>query len=502
MNNGRLFLFCIGGTGSRVLRSLIFLMASGVKINAREIIPIIIDPDRDNGDVERTLRLLRYYRNTRAKAHTDKTDFFGANIQPLSGIGERDVNAQVSDGFRANIVSGNPADTHGQTFRSFLEFDSLDNETKSLIQLLYTEDKNLESDLTVGFKGNPHMGSVVLNRLTDSQDFQYFVHNVTSEDRVFIVSSIFGGTGAAGFPLLVKNIRQPDAQFTGKQDVLKNIPLGAISVLPYFGVKPNPNSAIDKNTFITKTKAALSHYDSVLAGLNALYYIGDDVQKDYENVEGAAAQANDAHFVEVAGALAIIDFMDYSKDDLRTGTKYKEYGTQQGTSLSVDFKQLGTKSRLTLGKPLVQFFYAWKHWQHRLPQAVNEPHCVYTKGNPKTNSLQLTANLLSSDFFSNNLRMLCQEFETWLQQLAGNQVAFAPFNLNTAELQQMLQNIQQKAKGFAFFKSDKWDYKDFDSALDAAETQMGGFTAEQKLLALYAIATDDIYQDRIVDAMR
>ena len=59
----RLFIFAIGGTGARVVRSLILLLGTGVKINADEIIPIILDPDSSNGDLNRTLDLLNIYKN-------------------------------------------------------------------------------------------------------------------------------------------------------------------------------------------------------------------------------------------------------------------------------------------------------------------------------------------------------------------------------------------------------------------------------------------------------
>ena len=51
----RLFLFAIGGTGARVLRSLIMLLAANVKLpNGIKIIPIIIDLDKTNEDTQRT----------------------------------------------------------------------------------------------------------------------------------------------------------------------------------------------------------------------------------------------------------------------------------------------------------------------------------------------------------------------------------------------------------------------------------------------------------------
>ncbi|CDN31801.1 Sll0445 protein [Mucinivorans hirudinis] len=55
--------------------------------------------------------------------------------------------------------------------------------------------KNLESDMKVGFKGNPNIGSVVLNQFADSAEFKSFANDFQQGDKVFIISSIFGGTG-------------------------------------------------------------------------------------------------------------------------------------------------------------------------------------------------------------------------------------------------------------------------------------------------------------------
>ena len=51
----KIFVFGIGGTGSRVLRSLTMMLATGIKFGADEIVPIIIDPDAANADLTRTV---------------------------------------------------------------------------------------------------------------------------------------------------------------------------------------------------------------------------------------------------------------------------------------------------------------------------------------------------------------------------------------------------------------------------------------------------------------
>ena len=57
----RLFLFLVGGTGSRVMRPLVMQLASGVlPIDEQgnkmplEIVPLIIDPHTANEDLKRT----------------------------------------------------------------------------------------------------------------------------------------------------------------------------------------------------------------------------------------------------------------------------------------------------------------------------------------------------------------------------------------------------------------------------------------------------------------
>ena len=74
-------------------------------------------------------------------------------------------------------------------------------------------------------------------------------------DFLFIISSIFGGTGAAGFPVLLQNFRQSD------NNHIRDSQIGSLSIMPYFRLSdPGHSSDIDSNDFITKTKSALTYY--------------------------------------------------------------------------------------------------------------------------------------------------------------------------------------------------------------------------------------------------
>ncbi len=219
----KLFVFAIGGTGSRVMKALTLLLASGVEIkNTDTIIPIIIDPDSANGDLTRTVELLRTYKEIRKKAWSEGTSFFKAEFQSLDELGEGGF---LSDNFKFDIDG-----VKEQLFREFIAYNELTRSNRAFTSLLFSKD-NLDADMDVGFKGNPNIGSVVLNKFKDSDFFRKFAANYEPQDRVFIISSIFGGTGAAGFPLILKNIR--DAKHpTPHHAFLKDARIGAVTILP------------------------------------------------------------------------------------------------------------------------------------------------------------------------------------------------------------------------------------------------------------------------------
>ena len=57
----KLYVFGIGGTGSRVLRSLTMLLASGVECEANTIVPIIIDPDDSAANLTEAVESMKKY---------------------------------------------------------------------------------------------------------------------------------------------------------------------------------------------------------------------------------------------------------------------------------------------------------------------------------------------------------------------------------------------------------------------------------------------------------
>lgn len=63
------YIFGIGGTGARVMKSLAMLLATGVEIKTDEIVPIFIDPDASAADLTRTISFLQEYKYINEHLH-------------------------------------------------------------------------------------------------------------------------------------------------------------------------------------------------------------------------------------------------------------------------------------------------------------------------------------------------------------------------------------------------------------------------------------------------
>ena len=410
----KLYLFGIGGTGSRVIRSLTMLLASGVDAGVDTIVPVLIDPDLSNGDLTRTTELLKKYKEIRSELT------FGSEVK--SQFFKTEIDDQNTD-FRLPI-----ANVGNKTFGDYIEYYNLKREDKAMINLLFS-DKNLNAQMQEGFKGNPNMGSIVLNDFCDPNNnvLTNLLSNYQEGDKIFIISSIFGGTGAAGFPLLLKTFRQAQQFDTfANPALIANATIGAVTVLPYFGLQSDNNSEINMATFISKAKSALTYYQDNL-DTDALYYISDSMTSSYDNVEGSFDQKNDAHFIEMAAALSIIDFArNVSKE--KGKHVYKEFATE-GESNRMDLSLLSPSIRSLIASPLISFYIFSEFYQHHITETFNY---AWAKAR------NFSSDLLSEGFYR-NLKIFIERFifykeddksYGWLTEMARNSRSFAPFNLD------------------------------------------------------------------------
>ena len=303
-------------------------------------------------------------------------------------------------------------------------------------------------------------------------------------DKIFIISSIFGGTGASGFPLLLKNIRSANQNLSNFA-LLQNAPIGAVSVLPYFGVKPDYNSSIDKSTFVSKTKAALSYYEHGVTNgsLNSMYYIGDNRNKDYDNNEGSFAQQNEAHFVELASALAIVDFVNGNSSSMNV---VKEFGIENDVD-TITFKDLASETKHVLSLPLSQYFYFDLFLKNHLSKSFETD---FAKRSPIINQ-----EFTRSKFYQ-NIQSFNNDFGVWLAEMKNNHRSFVPFELNpsNSEIFKYINQIEPKKDGFGLFPVKNYDK--YVATLNNINRKLTSTEINQKFISLFYEGTKALVQEK------
>lgn len=479
----KLYVFGIGGTGSRVIKSLVMLASAGVKIN-QDIVPIIIDPDFSNQNLTNTLECLKKYNRIHGKltdADTRKNQFFRTKFIDVLG-----------NGYRLEL-----ADTRDKTFEEYIGYNTMQRENQAIASILFSRE-NLASDMAVGFKGNPNVGSIVLNQFADSNAFTQFAQSFNQGDRIFIISSIFGGTGASGFPLLLKNLRDFGDDRPNSQ-LIRTAPIGAITVLPYFNVTaPADGGEINSSTFISKAKAALSYYDKNVtrngqSALNAMYYIGDNLRDQYEYSVGGEGQNNAAHFVELASAMAIVDFANLNNDDAvlnvdgvdyyAPNATFREFGINEDAN-PVLFTHFGPDSRKMTCQPMTQMALLTKYIEEQIGKSLKLPWA---------SDLGVDDSYLDSTYMK-DLKEMCRTYRIWLQEMGSNVRGFKPFDWKVEDRD--LFDMVDGFKAHSGFLAKK-GYEAMDAGFNSTYGKIDkNFSKEEKVLEMFYLATQKLVENK------
>lgn len=402
----KVFVFCIGGTGIRVMKSITMLMASGMDTNGYTVVPVILDPHLDLEEKKNLHHLIDSYKTVYARSINNGT----STLNPLNGF----FSSEIKTISELNNQLNDTQQTIGsqEEFGSYINVANIgaNNINNYLVKTLFST-RSLNSQLSVGFKGNPNVGTVVLGEMIEGADwFKAFKQHCEKDDRVFIISSIFGGTGASGYPLLEKKIRGSE-----NEPAVKNTVMGAVTVLPYYGLKDpsTSNSDIDSANFYTKTKAALAYYEHTVQS-DFLYYIGEqNLRKVYENDE--KRQDDTANFIELIAGSALFDFLCREKPET---TQYLSRAIDDDKS-SLDLNSLGSGYK-DIVKCVADFM---------LLRAI-------TMNLPKERYFPLSENRgFDENFYKDaafqSLTHFTEIYFKWYSELSSNNRAFAPLHYDS-----------------------------------------------------------------------
>ena len=322
----------------RCIESLIHLCAMGM-FDDTDIHLLALDTDKNNGNFGRLKELKEAYVNAKGLqedervAHNDT--FFSANIKYY----EFSPNYETKSTFKEVFNYGDTQYNHrDKTDLADLVFDS------------NVEEFNLQH----GYRAQTHLGSMMMyqsiieaahSKLPNGlKDFVNAIITETTSGiaKVFILGSVFGGTGASSIPIIPQALSCA-AQIisNGSADILKNAYFGSTLLTAYFSfMLPDAGQLNHQKVIATSDKFALNSqvammfYDDdatvrsiyqrfYMMGTNGLNWnpMRSDAKIGNKTLTGGAAQKNDSHYIELLAACAALDFFNCNEDHLKQDKK-------------------------------------------------------------------------------------------------------------------------------------------------------------------------------------
>lgn len=323
------FCYCIGGTGARIAEVAAHLCAMNLVNDEREITFIIVDKDQNCGGTAQAKEVIGRIEKI--------SQIEGSNTGAClckSRLTKPDANPWNFTNALASIASNNDGNA---SLEDALGQNGTDDGI--LFDAFYSDSEQI-SGTSEGFYGHPTIGALM---------FKYMMKNANGNDiaqpvinslsgtadtaKVFIIGSVFGGTGASVFSNLAAHIRD-------KSSVMNNINnrliISGVLLLPYFSFSNNrDNNIIDETEFYAKSKTALEQYgnDPHLIrrrvdsdnSFDTLYICGQNpLHKVGEYSIGGESQKNHFDLVDLVSAYAMVSF--FNEDFMRAGTNQIDAG--------------------------------------------------------------------------------------------------------------------------------------------------------------------------------
>lgn len=298
----------IGGTGARCAEAVAHLAAAGVYGGPVRL--LLIDLDQANGNLDRTRQTVARYQELHEAAAGGS--LFAHEIS-------LDIWQPPQDPRAAGDTS----------FGAYVGRDRVSEEVGHFLDLFFS--RTLYGfDMTGGCFQHPEIGSIVLRsalrRSLDEESgaLRLCVERVANdlqggqEVRIFVVGSVFGGTGASGLPYVPGLFRTELPQrWEALQNHGERLRLGGALLAPYFQWRGQPernngSDGPDANRLSPHAKAVLQHYVKHPPTYDALYVLGaPELYESGDYAERGNGQANSAHYIELVTALAAADFFQH-----------------------------------------------------------------------------------------------------------------------------------------------------------------------------------------------
>lgn len=322
------FCYCIGGTGTRVAEVAGHLCAMNM-VGEQDITFIVVDKDANCGGTKKALNLLETVTILSDVAHHPKLAIVRSSGKKKEFC-KSSLDVYQWD-FSDTMQSLTKAKDGAQSLKNSLASKTNLQEMESdgiLFDAFYSR-KEQKKDTSKGFYGHPSIGALIFNYMIEKggwnagleqNDIAYpilnhLIQNPADTVKVFIIGSVFGGTGASIFSNLATHIRKS----LSEADKGRVFISGSL-LLPYFTFLKQDGGLIDTTEFYSKSTVALEQYgaDKNLmktssnsnGSFDSLYVCGQEPLHCTSEIysEGGKSQCNHFNFVDLAAAQAMTQF--------------------------------------------------------------------------------------------------------------------------------------------------------------------------------------------------
>lgn len=299
-----------GGSGAKTIEALVHLCAAGLGPEKLDV--LLLDVDQNNGNSKRCQGLLNLYQ------HLQKAGSWRARPSGrAAGAAAPDEIHFFRTRITAHYLHESVEIVNGGGLHLHLLRES---GALPVLDLLFDEDEQ-SSQCEKGFMARPNLGSLILaQHLLDAfykkgsgasswKDRLSEAIGANAQIPVFVIGSVFGGTGASLIPIACQCLQQA-LEFAAGDAAWNKTVRSAVMLLPYFHPASKPNDKVDASRFHADTITTLTHYErsSALDAFNRLYLVGSDdsSRNALKYCEGASDQANPCHLEEFIAASAVL----------------------------------------------------------------------------------------------------------------------------------------------------------------------------------------------------
>jgi hypothetical protein len=379
---------------------MVMLLSSGYDLNS-DIKAYIIDPHLSSTEYEFTTGLIKRYKKIRGK---------GGNV------GFFKTKLDVDD----NQPNGMSTITQGQSFGDFIKYTQMDDASKQIIDILYNKG-NIDNSMDVGFKGHPNVGCVVLQDLVQGDWFAKNFSNLPIGDRVVVIGSLFGGTGASGIQTIAQALHDKNPR----------LEIAAVTFIPYYKLQ-DPQQGVPKDvdsaSWDIKSWAALKYYKNYNFGINSFYVIGDGATEaiPYNEVK----QGNKSHFVELIAVSAIKHFINTDVKSLKKWNLNFTKWEQEDSDTDLNYDKWGNELKEEI-KCLANFYAFGKFFTMMQEDRLYPVNKLFFKKINEESDINERLKDIESIIFSNKDEI--DSFARWIGEMRENKRSFKAVNTDNIE---------------------------------------------------------------------